>query len=152
MALDGVAAALLTGVNVVNVHVHPLCCLASKYRQGQEPMPRLLHAEPGGGVGARQVGGGGGGATDLYMNMGSLEGMALEASTSQLVLMSPLPWMMYCAPTSMWPGPLPPSQRSVGSWAGPPCAPSCSSEDLIGRWLCVGSNSSQVRIHRGCRI
>lgn len=40
-------------------------------------------------------------SADLYMNMGSLEGMALVVSTCQLVLMSPLPLMVYCAATSI---------------------------------------------------
>ena len=75
--------------------------------------------------------GGGEGSGYLYMNMGSLEGIALEVSTCQAVLMSPFPLMVYCTPTSMWPGPLDPSQRSVGSCWGTPGA-SCSSDELIG--------------------
>lgn len=83
----------------------------------------------------------GGGGAYLYMNMGSLDGIALEVSSCQLVVMSPLPLMMYCTPTSMWPGPLAPSQRSVGSCRGTPGA-SCSSDELIGLWLCIVASAN----------
>ncbi|KAA6422130.1 MAG: hypothetical protein FRX49_07881 [Trebouxia sp. A1-2] len=67
----------------------------------------------------------------LYMNMGSFDGMALDVSTSQLLLMSPSPLTVYCTATLMWPGPLAPSQRSLGSWTGPTGAAS-PSEELMG--------------------